>query len=108
MDETEIDVDELARLRATGPITLIDVRQPDEYEEAHVPGAVLIPLAQVPDRTAEVPADGPVYVICAVGGRSGKAAEYWRSEGRQAINVAGGTNGWILAGEDTVAGSEPG
>ncbi|HEY3143024.1 MAG TPA: rhodanese-like domain-containing protein [Acidimicrobiales bacterium] len=103
----EIDVTELARLRAGGA-TLIDVREPDEYEGAHVPGAQPIPLGTVPDRIAEVPADeGSVYVICAMGGRSLKAAEFYRANGIDAINVAGGTKAWIEAGQPVSTGSEP-
>ena len=102
----EIDVTELARLRADGA-TLIDVREPDEYEAAHVPGAQPIPLGTVPDRIAEVPADGSVYVICAMGGRSLKAAEFYRANGIDAINVGGGTKAWIEAGQPVSTGSEP-
>lgn len=102
-----VDVAELARLRA-GEITLVDVREPDEYDGAHVPGARLIPLATVPERLAEVAVhDGPVYVICAKGGRSLKAAEFYRGNGIDAVNVAGGTGAWIEAGEPTKSGMEP-
>jgi rhodanese-related sulfurtransferase len=104
MDVPEIDVEELARLRREGDVALIDVRQPDEYEEARVPGTVLIPLAEVPDRVHEVPAEGTVYVICARGGRSAKAAEYLADQGRQTVNVAGGTLAWIDAGHETESG----
>lgn len=104
MEVPEIDVAELARLRAEGEVTLIDVRQPDEYEEARVPGAFLIPLGEVPDRADEVPADRPVYVICARGGRSAAAAEHLAGLGRQTTNVAGGTLAWIDAGYDTESG----
>ena len=107
MEVPEIDVAELARLRAEGSTTLIDVREPDEYETAHVPGAVLVPLATVPDRLDEVPSEGPVYVICAKGGRSLRAAEFYRSQGLDAINVAGGTTAWVEAGEPVDTGLEP-
>jgi rhodanese-related sulfurtransferase len=96
VDVPEIDVDELSALREQGA-QLFDVREPDEYDEAHVPGAVLIPLATVPDAVARFPTDGPVYVICAAGGRSRKAAEFLRSRGVDAVNVAGGTRGWLAA-----------
>jgi rhodanese-related sulfurtransferase len=102
----EIDIGELARLRSEG-ITLVDVREPHEYDEAHVPGAQLIPLGSVPDRVGEVPTDGPVYVICARGGRSRKAAEFYRAQGIDAINVAGGTLAWVDAGEPTATGMKP-
>jgi rhodanese-related sulfurtransferase len=106
-DVPEIDVAELARLRAEGDVTLVDVREPDEYDAAHVPGATLISLGTVPDRLAEVPTGGTVYVICAKGGRSLRAAEFYRSKGIDAVNVAGGTSAWVEAGEPTATGMEP-
>ena len=106
MEVPEIDVAELARLRADGG-TLIDVREPDEYTAAHVPGATLIPLATVPDEVAQVPADGTVYVICAKGGRSMRAAEFYRAQGIDAVNVAGGTTAWVDAGRPVSTGMEP-
>jgi len=103
----EIDVAELARVLGAGA-AVIDVREPDEYEAAHVPGAQLIPLGTVPDRLDEVPAtEGPVYVICAKGGRSYRAAEFYRSKGIDAVNVAGGTTAWMDAGHPTASGLEP-
>jgi rhodanese-related sulfurtransferase len=103
MDLPEIDVTELAaRREADAP--LIDVREDDEYAEARVPGAVHIPLGEVPDRIGEVPTDTTVYVICARGGRSAKAVEHYRSLGIDAVNVAGGTLGWIDAGLPTDSG----
>jgi rhodanese-related sulfurtransferase len=106
-DVPEIDVAELARQRAAGAV-LIDVREPDEYDTVHVPGAQLIPLGTVPERLDEVPAsDGPIYVICAKGGRSYRAAEFYRSKGIDAVNVAGGTTAWVEAGRPTATGMEP-
>jgi rhodanese-related sulfurtransferase len=102
----EIDIGELARLRSQG-ITLVDVREPHEYDEAHVPGAQLIPLGTVPDRVDEVPTEGQVYVICAKGGRSLKAAEFYRASGIDAVNVAGGTSAWVGAGEPIATGMKP-
>jgi rhodanese-related sulfurtransferase len=102
----EITVDELDERRAQGGVVL-DVRQPDEYEEGHVPGAVLIPLGEVPDRVAEVP-DGDLYIICARGARSLKAAEFLATQGRVGTNVAGGTIAWVESGRSVVTGTEPG
>lgn len=107
MQIPEIDVQELARRRAGGAV-IIDVRQPDEYDEAHVPGARLIPLGEVGQRLDEVPADREVLVICRSGGRSLKAAEVMAAAGRRPVNVAGGTLAWIEAGEPVVQGAEPG
>jgi rhodanese-related sulfurtransferase/molybdopterin-guanine dinucleotide biosynthesis protein A len=100
MDIPQIDVAELDALRAAGA-PLIDVREEDEFAAAHVPGARLIPLGEVPARVDEVPTDRTVYVICARGGRSGKAVEHYRAQGIDAVNVAGGTLAWIDAGLPT-------
>lgn len=104
MDIPEVDVSELERQRAAGA-PLIDVREEDEFERARVPGAHLIPLGEVAERVAEVPADRTVYVICARGGRSAKAVEHYRSQGIDAVNVAGGTVDWIGAGLPVDSGS---
>lgn len=98
-----VDVAELAGLLRTG-ITLIDVREPHEYAQVHVPGARPIPLANVPDHLDELPA-GPVYVICQAGGRSLRAAAFLREQGKDAINVAGGTGAWVAAGLPTESGA---
>ncbi len=107
MDVPEIDITEAVRRRAEGA-PVIDVREPGEYAEGHVPGATLIPLATVPDRLAEVPTGGPVLVICKSGGRSRNAAEFLRTQGIDAINVAGGTMDWIHAGHPVETGDEAG
>lgn len=104
----EISVDELAAARTAGLVPLVDVRQPEEYEAGHVPGAKLVPLADVVARVGEIPVDGPVYVICQSGGRSQRAADYFRNCGIEAYNVAGGTKAWIEAGHDTTHGPVPG
>lgn len=100
----EIDVEELAGRRQRGEGALLDVRQPDEYAEGHVPGAVLVPLDQLPDRLHDVPAGEPLHVICRSGGRSLLAAELLRQHGRDAVNVAGGTMAWIEGGHDVESG----
>jgi len=103
MSVSEISVAELAPLLERGA-RLIDVREPDEYAEARVPGAVLVPLGTVPDNVDAFRGDGPTYVICARGGRSMRAAEFVAEQGIEAVNVAGGTLGWIDAGYATEAG----
>ena len=78
---------------------LLDVREPWEYEQLHIPGAVLIPLGEIADRLAEIPEDQDVYVHCRLGGRSGRAVEFLREHGRpRAINVVGGIDAWKEAG----------
>ena len=93
----EVDV-EVLRREMDGGAFVLDVRQPDEFAEGHVPGAVLIPLDQLEARVAEVPEDGPIYVVCRSGARSALAAGALRQAGYDATNVAGGTLAWVEAG----------
>lgn len=79
-------------------IDVIDVREPWEFAEGHVPGARLVPLSTVAARVADVPTDRPVYLICAVGARSAQAARFLAGHGVDAVNVDGGTGGWLAAG----------
>lgn len=104
MDVHEIDARRLAEVREQGAI-VIDVREDDEVAEVRVPGVRHIPLAEVPDRLDEVPRDETVYVICRSGGRSARAVEHYRSLGIDAVNVAGGTLGWVDAGLPTESGA---
>jgi rhodanese-related sulfurtransferase len=103
----EVDLDAFADAHAAGA-SVLDVRNPDEYEAAHVPGAVLIPLNQLVARQDEIPDGDPLYVICAVGGRSLTATKALVESGRDAVSVAGGTNGWIERGGPVVSGDQPG
>jgi len=82
------------------PIVIIDVRGLEEYQNGHVPGAILIALNTLMARTHEIPEHGDVYIICHSGMRSAQAATYLAREcGRNnVINVSGGTQGWINAG----------
>jgi rhodanese-related sulfurtransferase len=78
---------------------IIDVREAWEWEQERIAGAVLIPLAEVPQRLDEIPADRDVYVHCRLGGRSAKAVEFLHEHGRpRAMNIAGGIEGWEVAG----------
>jgi molybdopterin-guanine dinucleotide biosynthesis protein A/rhodanese-related sulfurtransferase len=94
----EIDVDELVRRRADGACVL-DVRRPEEYEVAHVPDSVLIPLDQLGERQGELPVDVPLLVICRSGARSAAAVRALLAAGYDATNVAGGMLAWVDAGE---------
>lgn len=104
MSIEEISVDELAERLAAGA-RLIDVREPGEYEEVRVPGALLVPLGTVPDQLGAFRGDGPAYVICRSGGRSLKACEFAAAQGIEAVNVAGGTLAWVASGRETASGA---
>lgn len=77
---------------------VLDVREPDEFEEGHIPGARLLPLGQLPSRLGEVPQGRRVVCVCSVGGRSGRATDFLRSRGYDAVNLRGGMRAWHMAG----------
>lgn len=98
------DYSHLAGAYASGA-TVVDVREPHEYVQGHVPGAILIPLGDLPGRANELPRREPVYVICASGRRSQTGASILEAAGVDAISVAGGTDGWIADGREYVTGA---
>lgn len=77
---------------------LIDVRETDEFAEVRADGAVNIPMSEFTSRVGELDQDRDIYVICKLGGRSAQVGEYLEQRGIDAINVAGGTDGWVAAG----------
>jgi len=97
----EIDIPGLKARLDGGTIRLVDVRTPAEYAAARVPGAVNIPLAELASRLDEVSSDRSteVFLICASGGRSGRATAALADAGfENPVNVVGGTNAWKAAG----------
>lgn len=86
---------------------LLDVREDDEWAAGHAPQARHIPLGQLGARTAEIPQDTDIYVICRSGGRSARAAQ--ALNGWRAVNVGGGMQDWAAAGKPMVtdSGAEP-
>jgi len=103
----EISVNELTTLVENGSL-VVDVREPDEYESGHIPGAILVPLATVLSNTSEFESDETVYVVCRSGGRSMQACEMLHEVGvSNVVNVAGGTMGWISLGNEIVTGEHP-
>lgn len=101
----EITVDQLVVERDRGA-TVIDVREVDEYIEAHVPGARLIPLGTIPDALDDLPRDETLYVICRSGARSLRAADFFAANGLDAVSVSGGTMAWIQRGLDYETGDD--
>lgn len=80
---------------------LVDVREVEEFERGHLPGAVNIPLSEFQARYAEIPTDKDVVLVCRTGGRSQMAAEFLRGTGQYKgtlVNLDGGTLGWAQAG----------
>ncbi|MGN6331859.1 MAG: rhodanese-like domain-containing protein [Motilibacteraceae bacterium] len=87
---------------------LVDVREPDEWAAGHAPGALHVPLSQLPQRLDEVPDDRPVVVVCRVGGRSAQAVAWLNAQGWDTANLDGGMFAWVAAGRPLVAdGGDP-
>jgi rhodanese-related sulfurtransferase len=85
---------------------VIDVREPWEYAEGHIPGALSIPQAELASRLAELPKERAALVACATGNRSLRAAGFLKAVGYdRAANLAGGTDGWKEAGNPVEKGS---
>lgn len=92
-----VSVNDLAN--ASGEFIVLDVREQWEYDEGHVAGVTLIPLAELKARASELPNDKAIYVICRSGQRSTRASTILKDAGKQDIrNVQGGTLAWVRAG----------
>lgn len=74
---------------------LLDVREPWEVEKARIPGALLIPMREVPARLAEIDDDREVVAFCHLGGRSMQVAMFLEKQGFQRVhNLMGGIDAW--------------
>jgi rhodanese-related sulfurtransferase/rubrerythrin len=80
---------------AADDIQLVDVRQPGEYRRGHLPGARLMPMADLGAASEGLDPDKPTLVYCAIGGRSRIAAQMLAGKGfSQVINLSGGIKAW--------------
>lgn len=87
---------------------VIDVREQNEWDAGHAPGAIHIPLGELPARLGELPeADerDPLRIICRSGGRSARAVAWLEQQGFDVANVEGGMKQWAVAGKPVVADS---
>jgi rhodanese-related sulfurtransferase len=100
----EISVQEAAQRRDAGAF-MLDVREPSEWEDFHMPDATLIPLSELPDRLAEVPTDQPVVVVCRSGNRSQLGRDILLEAGyKGVVSMAGGMKEWRDVGFPVVSG----
>ncbi len=74
---------------------VVDVREPFEYEDGHIPGAVLLPLGQLPQRLGELDPERETVLVCRSGSRSGMATAWLRRQGYGNVrNMVGGMLTW--------------
>jgi rhodanese-related sulfurtransferase len=81
---------------------LLDVREVDEWQAGHAPGAQFIPLGELAARAGELTPYRRIVAICRSGGRSERAAQFLRAQGVDAVNLTGGMRAWAAAGLDVV------
>ena len=97
----QIDSQSLQKRTRDG-VQIIDVRSPEEWRRGHLPGAIHIPLALLPERMGELDASAPIVMQCQGGGRSSIATSLLQSRGLPDVsNLAGGYDAWIAQGFET-------
>ena len=84
---------------------ILDVREQDEWDAGHAPGAIHIPLGELPTRLEELPDtdSSTVAVACRGGGRSSRAVAWLTQQGFDVANLDGGMKAWDSAGKRLVA-----
>ena len=80
-------------------LKIVDVRQPEEFNQGHIQGAVLMPLGGLSSTYAALPKTGKLVVYCRSGHRSGQAVQFLLAHGyANAISLNGGYTAWTAAG----------
>ena len=86
----EISFDEFYQLYQKGSLSVLDVREVEEFETLHLEGAQNLPLSQLTDTYDQLDKDLLYYVICKSGMRSARACQFLAEQGYDVINVQGG------------------
>jgi rhodanese-related sulfurtransferase len=93
----EVSPSQAQQLLASGA-QLVDVRTDTEYAAGHIPGALLVPLADVQSEAAGLDRERPLVVYCRSGERSGMAADAFAASGWDAHSIEGGLLQWADEG----------
>jgi hydroxyacylglutathione hydrolase len=101
----QLDAPRLNELAGRNGLQIVDVRSPEEWSRGHLPGAIHIPLARLPDRIGELDASAHIVLHCKGGGRSSIATSFLQSRGLTKVsNLAGGFDAWVARGFEIDAG----
>ncbi|NRF93884.1 rhodanese-like domain-containing protein [Paenibacillus frigoriresistens] len=84
----------LERIKQKEHVTILDVREHDEWETGHISGAKHIPLGQIARALNELEPKQETIVVCRSGNRSGIACDYLSSMGYNVTNMTGGMSQW--------------
>ena len=99
----DLDVDSVAALAERDDVVLLDVREQNEYDAAHIPGVILLPTSTYPSWLDEIPTDKTVIVTCRSGNRSGQITALLVAEGFDNVhNMLGGIVEWDRRGYEVV------
>jgi rhodanese-related sulfurtransferase/DNA-binding transcriptional ArsR family regulator len=106
-DTEQVDRDELLRRALAGEVVVLDVRPAPEFAAGHIPGAVSIPIDELPERLSELPADLEVVAYCrgAYCVFAHEAVRLLTAHGRRAARLAEGMLEWRLADQPVAAAS---
>jgi len=95
----QLNPNQLHSILGKKKVQVVDVRAPDEWRKGHVPGAIHIPLAALPERAGELDASVPIVLHCKGGGRSSIATSFLLARGAGSVsNLAEGYDGWVAEG----------
>ena len=101
---THVSVQEAAKLHTDGAY-ILDVREPSEWNEFHMPDSTLIPLGQLSGRVSELPKDRPIVVVCRSGNRSQIGRDALLQAGfTNVTSMDGGLTSWRAGGLPVVSG----
>ncbi|MET1247696.1 MULTISPECIES: rhodanese-like domain-containing protein [Sporolactobacillus] len=94
----DVSADEVKRMRLNGQVaSVIDVREPDEFAEGHIPGAVNISVNSIQSQLRRIDKSKEHILVCHAGVRSAFAAEILSASGFQVKNMTGGMLAWTGA-----------
>jgi len=106
-----VDVQQAAELQGDdGGALIIDVREPNEYDQIRARGSVLLPLGRLNNRVKDLPRDRELLMMCRTGVRSQNATQFLNAQGFENVtNISGGVMAWYKAELPTTSGEpEPG
>lgn len=101
----DVDAQTVAQIRDRDDVVILDVREDWEFTDGHIPGALWIPLGEIPQRVNEIPKDKTVVAVCRSGNRSSRATAFLRQNGFDNVhNMLGGMIAWEKSGYEIAKG----
>lgn len=101
----EVDVAQAVEAMRSGSVVVVDVREPDEYRQGHLEGALNIPRGVAEMGVPQAVSDRAARILCycAAGNRSALAADSLRQMGYENVeSLNGGFQAWVRSGADVV------